>query len=109
MSAVVKVTTKEQFHQLLRDNRRVVAMFTATWSGPCRAITIHYEKFSNLDKFSGIRFLTADVDDVADLVKELHVRNVPTFYFYREEEKLHDLVAPSPQALEEALALLHDV
>ena len=52
---------KVSLDTLTSSNPRVLAYFTATWCGPCRAIA---PKFSSLaDANKGVKFVKIDIDD----------------------------------------------
>jgi thioredoxin 1 len=73
----------------------------ADWCGPCRFISPQLEKFS--DDHSDAAFLKLDVDELSDLAQELGIRAMPTFLFFKNGEKLTDVVGANPGALEAAI------
>ncbi len=78
----------------------VIAMYTATWCGPCKNIKPLFYKLS--EKIPGVYFVMIDIDNAdEELISD--VRNVPTFKKFKygkvvesfsgaNEKKLLDLI-----------------
>merc|ERR1711915_714267 len=49
------------------------------------------------------RFYKIDVDDVPDVAQELGVRAMPTFFLFKNGEKVSEVVGANPKALEAAI------
>lgn len=64
----------------------IVLYFTATWCNPCKMIWPKVRELSNKHKNS-ILFVKIDVDEFEDLSSECDVNSMPTFQFYRQNEK----------------------
>ena len=65
------------------DRQRVVAWFTASWCGPCKAITPHIQKVSESNK--SVDFVKIDIDENQDLAEEYEVASVPTFILFKDK------------------------
>ncbi|KAK0388337.1 hypothetical protein NLU13_4582 [Sarocladium strictum] len=104
MSAVQSITTKAQFDELISKTPHVVVQATASWCGPCKAITPFYNKHADTlavpDKYAFARF---DTDDVPDLAFELGVRSIPAFFFFENGDKANSITGASPPALKKAV------
>lgn len=87
-SAVRKVATKAEFDKILKEagNKLVTVDFTATWCPPCRHISPVFDKMAseNLD----VLFLKVDVDENAETSEACKINCMPTFQFYRKENKI---------------------
>ena len=70
----------------------------ATWCGPCKVIAPQIVKMS--DAFPSVRFYKLDVDDVPDVAQELGVRAMPTFYVFKNGDKVNEVVGANQKALE---------
>ncbi|KAF1992780.1 thioredoxin [Amniculicola lignicola CBS 123094] len=73
----------------------------ATWCGPCKVIAPQVVKLSN--EFPDVRFYKVDVDEVPDLAQELGIRAMPTFLFFKNGEKVTEVVGANPAALKAAI------
>ncbi|KAI7867545.1 thioredoxin [Spinellus fusiger] len=101
---LVTITSLQQFHELINTNKKVVVDFHATWCGPCKVIAPKYEGFSN--KYTDIVFAKVDVDDVPDVASEVGVRAMPTFAYFLDGVKAHEVVGASAGNVEEKLIAL---
>lgn len=69
-----------EFRQILQDNPKVVAKFSADWCGPCHQIAPKYTELSL--EHTDIKFLHIDVDQCKALSQKEYVQAMPTFKFY---------------------------
>lgn len=58
---------------------------------------------SNDPQYENVKFYKVDVDDVAEVAQELGVRAMPTFYFFKNGEKVEESVGANPSALRNKL------
>lgn len=72
-----------------------------TWCGPCKAIAPTLVKFS--EQYSNVKFYKVDVDESPDVAQELGVRAMPTFYFFKDGEKVGEVVGANPQAIKSTI------
>ncbi|OAL03829.1 thioredoxin-domain-containing protein [Phaeosphaeriaceae sp. SRC1lsM3a] len=70
----------------------------ATWCGPCKMIAPTIVKFS--EKYPEARFYKLDIDEVPDVAQELGIRAMPTFVFFKNGEKVGEVVGANPKAIE---------
>ncbi|KAI8333123.1 thioredoxin [Chlamydoabsidia padenii] len=82
-----------EFHELINNNKLVVIDFHATWCGPCKLIGPKFEKL--VDEYTSFTFAKIDVDDVPDVAAEVGVRAMPTFAFYKDGQKVDEVVGAS--------------
>ncbi|EDQ84562.1 uncharacterized protein MONBRDRAFT_34641 [Monosiga brevicollis MX1] len=69
----------------------VVAIdFTATWCGPCRMIGPKFEAFA--EEFTNVKCFKVDVDQASDVATELGISAMPTFHFFKDGEKVDELI-----------------
>lgn len=54
-------------------------------------------------KYPDVKFFKLDVDESPDVAQELGVRAMPTFYIFKNGEKVADVVGANPVALEQAI------
>lgn len=104
MSAVQSITTKAQFDELIEKTPHVVLQATASWCGPCKAITPLYNKHADTlsipDRYAFARF---DTDDVPDLAFELGIRTIPAFFFFENGDKANTVAGANPPLLKKAV------
>jgi len=82
---VKHVDTETEFDEIVRNNKHVVAKFSADWCGPCHQIAPLFTKLSN--KHENVVFLHIDVDDAKSLSQRESIKAMPTFLFYENGAK----------------------
>merc|ERR1739841_260383 len=99
---VHNLTSKADFDTAMatKDTLMVLDCF-ATWCGPCKVIAPQVVKMS--DTYRDARFYKTDVDDVPEVAQELGVRAMPTFFLFKNGEKVSEVVGANPKALEAAI------
>lgn len=89
-SNVIHVHDDAEFRQILKDNPKVVAKFSAEWCGPCHMIAPKYTELSL--EYTDIKLLHIDVDKCGTLSAKEGVQAMPTFKFYLGGEKQDGLM-----------------
>lgn len=100
------ILTKEDFELALKEaGERLVAVdFSATWCGPCRTIKPLFRSLSL--KYEDVVFLEVDADECEELVRDLEIICIPTFQFYKKEEKVGEFCGAMKEKLEASIAEL---
>lgn len=100
------ILSKEDFELALKEaGERLVAVdFSATWCGPCRTIKPLFHSLSV--KYEDVVFLEVDADECDELVKDLEIMCIPTFQFYKKEEKVGEFCGAVTEKLEAIIAEL---
>mmetsp|Transcript_19422 Transcript_19422/g.27453 ORF Transcript_19422/g.27453 Transcript_19422/m.27453 type:complete len:107 (-) Transcript_19422:269-589(-) len=88
----------------LSNEKLVVVDFTATWCPPCRMIGPKFEAMA--EKYPNAEFVKVDVDEAQDVAEEVGISAMPTFQFYKDGERVDELVGASESKLE-ALVVKH--
>lgn len=70
----------------------------ATWCGPCKVIAPEIVKLS--DSYPDASFYKIDVDEQPELAAELEVRAMPTFIFFKDGNKIQQVVGANKPAIE---------
>lgn len=60
--------------------------FWATWCQPCKIFAPTVEKLD--EEFENINFLSIDVDQVSEIVKEYKIRSLPTILILNDGEEI---------------------
>lgn len=109
-SKVLLVNSDAEFSNVLskaQDNQGLaIAYFTATWCGPCRAIAPIVENLSTSYPNVTILKLDIDLETLSNSLQTSGVTSVPTFHFYKNGEKVADLVGADPHRLKEIVGNL---
>ncbi|KAM6473162.1 thioredoxin [Liasis olivaceus] len=79
----------------------IVVDFSATWCGPCKMIKPFFH--SMVEKYPDVIFIEIDVDDAQDVASHCDVKCMPTFQFYKNNEKVHEFSGANKEKLEEAI------
>uniref|UniRef100_A0A5F8A4P9 Thioredoxin domain-containing protein 2 n=1 Tax=Macaca mulatta TaxID=9544 RepID=A0A5F8A4P9_MACMU len=100
------ILSKEDFEASLKEaGERLVAVdFSATWCGPCRTIKPFFHALSM--KHEDVVFLEVDADDCEEVVRDCAIMCVPTFQFYKKEEKVDEFCGALKEKLETVIAEL---
>jgi len=100
---VHNILKTEEFKGLVLENTDSLKVLDcyATWCGPCKVIAPVIVKFS--EEYSDVTFYKVDVDEVSDVAAELGVRAMPTFFFFKNGEKVGEVVGANQQAIKAAI------
>ncbi|KAK1241143.1 hypothetical protein MKX08_001117 [Trichoderma sp. CBMAI-0020] len=106
--AIHFVKTAEEYKQVIKAQDKVIVDCFATWCGPCKAIAPILEKASEEAEFKDkVHFVKFDVDELPELSQELGIRAMPTFLFYKDGQKVDELVGANPPMLLQNLKKLN--
>lgn len=72
--------TSAQVAQLQSEGKKILVQYTATWCGPCKALTPRLSNLSN--KYSDITFVKVDVEENMESARDLNITTVPTVMIY---------------------------
>ncbi|XP_004492581.1 thioredoxin H-type [Cicer arietinum] len=107
---VVLITTKESWDQKLeearKDDKIVIANFSAVWCGPCKIIAPYYCELS--EKYTSMMFLLVDVDELTDFSTSWDIKATPTFFFLKDGQQLDKLVGANKPELEKKVVAIAD-
>ncbi|GAB9470262.1 hypothetical protein Gpo141_00007512 [Globisporangium polare] len=99
---IVKVTSDEQWKELLDQNRAsgnaMIVDFWATWCQPCVGISPVFEALSA--KYPSAVFVKVDVDEMEDITNEYAVAAMPTFKVFKGGKVVDELSGAIKSALE---------
>ncbi|MER6470949.1 thioredoxin family protein [Streptomyces collinus] len=94
---MIKVTSTEHYGELLNAEPKVIAMFTANWCAPCKAITPEFESLST--QYETVAFLFIDIDINEEVAEQYGVSGLPMFLTLRKGQQMDTLKGANDVAL----------
>ena len=90
---IFHISSAEEYNEVIArtegNDIPVFIKFTAKWCGPCKAIEPLYVRLAQ--QFSKAIFLEVDVDAMSDLVMQLGITSMPTFWVIKNGQKVHEM------------------
>eukprot|EP00747_Dinoflagellata_sp_TGD_P169537 gnl/TRDRNA2_/TRDRNA2_198755_c0_seq1.p1 gnl/TRDRNA2_/TRDRNA2_198755_c0~~gnl/TRDRNA2_/TRDRNA2_198755_c0_seq1.p1 ORF type:complete len:276 (+),score=19.81 gnl/TRDRNA2_/TRDRNA2_198755_c0_seq1:32-859(+) len=93
-SGVVGVHSEDEFDAIRQGGGLVVLNVGTTWCVPCKQFMPKYRFYASQAEYRKVKFLTLTADENAsthNLMKTLGARSVPSFYFFRDGEKVGEV------------------
>tara|TARA_B100000989_G_scaffold290879_1_gene264643 strand:+ start:62 stop:394 length:333 start_codon:yes stop_codon:yes gene_type:complete len=79
---------------------KTILYFTASWCGPCKAISPTVEALSQDERFSGsVLVIKIDVDQFEDISADCDVSCMPTFQLYQNQKLVNKVEGADAQKL----------
>ena len=103
---MVKFIKSNQEWTDLKKNDLVIVDFTASWCGPCKAITPVYEQLAKDNQ--NIVFVKVDVDEMNQLAAQEGVSAMPTFMSFVKGQKYREMRGADRNGLQELIKEAHD-
>jgi len=100
-SRVSNIRSRSDFqkHIIEADEKTLVVLDCfAVWCGPCKTIAPTIAKYS--EEYSSAKFYKVDVDEASDVAQELGIRAMPTFLFFKNGEKVGEVVGANARQIE---------
>lgn len=84
---MLKVTSPEQFHELISKDQLTVAVYKADWCGDCRYIDPFMPEVEEAYK-GKLQLIQVDVDAVEEISQEQNILGIPSFIAYADGKEL---------------------
>lgn len=100
-SRVSNICSRKAFQsQILEADASTLVVLDcfATWCGPCKTIAPTIAKYS--EEYTTAKFFKVDVDEASDVAQELGIRAMPTFLFFKNGEKVGEVVGANARQIE---------
>ncbi|RMG00086.1 MAG: thioredoxin [Nitrospirae bacterium] len=95
---IVEVTTSTWDQEVLGASGLVLVDFWAVWCGPCRMIAPTVEELAK--EYAGkLKVCKLNTDDNPDIASRYKIMGIPTLMFFKDGEKVDQVVGavPKPQ------------
>lgn len=101
---VLEIKSKKEYLDLVNKNSYVALQATATWCGPCKAISpIFAKQADELAAADTYAFAKFDTEEVPDLAQELGIRSIPAFFFFKDGDLDESITGANVPALKKAV------
>lgn len=101
-NTTIKEVTASELNELLGNDQPVLADFSASWCGPCKAMLPIVERLAT--RFDGqAEVVKVDIDRASELALAHGVRSVPTFLLFANGQVAERIVGSTSES---ALAAL---
>jgi len=103
-----KVTSQEEFDQVLKDNELVVCDFTAAWCGPCQYIGPKFKEIAKKQKAESknllgteqlVKFIKVESTENKEIIEKAGISAYPSFYLYKNGEKVDEMRGADEEGL----------
>ncbi len=94
--AVIHVNSEEEFYEILKTNKIVVAEFSASWCGPCYVYAPIFEQVAKNVAGKAV-FVKIDVDATPIVAQRFYVMSVPTTIIFVNGKPVQRIVGVIPE------------
>ena len=97
MADVMDITDENFQQEVVDADGTVLLDFYATWCGPCKTIAPIVEEMAQEFADQGLKVGKVDIDVAQKLATQFGVRGVPTLMFFKNGEKVDQMVGAQPR------------
>uniref|UniRef100_A0A182R811 Thioredoxin domain-containing protein n=1 Tax=Anopheles funestus TaxID=62324 RepID=A0A182R811_ANOFN len=81
--AITKITSEDQYKQLIGASTVSVVLFSAEWAEQCKQISDVMNELAKQTEFKALQFLDVPAEDLSELSMRHQIDSVPTVLFLR--------------------------
>ncbi|MCO8150105.1 thioredoxin family protein [Bacillus subtilis] len=100
-----KITTNEQFNELIQSDKEIIVKFYADWCPDCTRMNMFIGDI--LEEYNQNDWYELNKDELPDLAKKYQVMGIPSLLIFKNGEKtahLHSANAKTPEEVTEFLS-----
>jgi len=102
MAPIIEINDLAHYKKQLSEagDKLVVVDFYADWCGPCKRIAPALKDLA--EKYpDSLQVLKVNVDDAEDVGRDCNIKAMPTFFFYKNAQKIDELTGANEPKLRE--------
>jgi thioredoxin 1 len=103
-SRVVQVNSMDQFQEMLKNNKILLANFSANWCPGCRTAAPEFAKLSK--EMKKVAFVKINVDVGRDIAQEFQIESIPAFKLFHDGNVAKSFVGFDGEAISKAIVSL---
>lgn len=92
-----KITTNEQFNELIQSDKEIIVKFYADWCPDCTRMNMFIGDI--LEEYNQNDWYELNKDELPDLAEKYQVMGIPACLFSRTVKKQLTFTAPMPKRL----------
>ena len=96
------LATLDEYKEEIKSSKLVVIDFTASWCPPCQMIAPKFAELSEKVKDKAT-LVKIDVDDNSAASEAAEISCMPTFQFYKDGNKIHEIQGANIDAVTQAI------
>ncbi|MFJ9290573.1 thioredoxin family protein [Bacillus halotolerans] len=100
-----KITTKEQFNELIQSDKEIIVKFYADWCPDCTRMNMFISDI--LETYNQNDWYELNKDELPELAETYQVMGIPSLLIFKNGEKtghLHSANAKTPEEVTEFLS-----
>jgi thiol-disulfide isomerase/thioredoxin len=102
---MLKITSEDQFDQLLAGNPVVVVEFYTTWCPDCHRVEKAYAEYAEAHKEQAV-FANLNAEEVRPIAERFDVRGIPSFLVFRNGELVERLYSRDAKTVKQVTDFL---
>lgn len=92
-----KITTNEQFNELIQSDKEIIVKFYADWCPDCTRMNMFIGDI--LEEYNQNDWYELNKDELPDLAEKYQVMGIPSLLIFKNGEKQLTFTAPMPKRL----------